>query len=448
MKINDGQLYDIDGTYQEFVDFYREKLGNFRTAIDTFSGIDTMTGITADSIKSYFTNNHKTLISMLESYLSQVLFLQEKYFNYLILDIDDSDCSALGSEVLSKCANDFAIIKESLVSSTSKLHTSINSVSDIVDLNSLFSENFGSYKYGLIIDKFNGIISSAEAMKAQLELDDETEATGQILEVIAYREAINTLINEMKGKEVSEVEGYWHGRLEDCNSYELADEAFNESKEYLDSVKGEEYGKAIEDAYDEYRSKEVTLNWNAAGNVISNGFDIYDGVTTFMMGVPLLSNPITFPLGVMICGYGAGETVTSVYDLFYGTASYYQAQKAGNVDFEYQDTTDKLIENLFGGSEFCYDAADTAIGVPITFCEAYSKIDAPIPNKTKLILAGGYTVLDLAMNTVVVPFAECVTTAIVEEFKGSDMGSDIEDGKDSVLGNMFDQATDWLWDRI
>lgn len=449
MKINDGQLYDIDQIYTDFVTYYTEKLGEIKTAIDTFNSLDSIEGTTADTIKSYFSDTHKSLIDMMITYLEDAESAQEEFFYQLLFEVDDSDASHLDTEVLAKCATDFANLEESFISYTSKLHTAMDDNADLIDLNSVFTNNLGEQKYGAAIDKFEEIISTVEEKKSYLESVDEAGSTGRIVQVSEYRESISTLISELKDKQLKNPEEHWDSALEDYDSYEGAKEAHLESEEYLNSIENRtDYGQVIEDAHREYEKKETALEWDMVGNAISSVAQGIDGVKTIAFGLPFLANPITQPIGVYICGSGLADVSTAAYDLFAGTNAYYWAHKSGNVNFEYQSSSDIIVEEVFGGSEFKSDVADTTLGIPITFCEAYSEIDVPMAKKYKLMLAGSYTVLDLAHNVLLTPYLNAVVNDIYEQFTGNELG----DGTSGAAGTVIDMGVGKLiefeWDNI
>lgn len=443
MKIHDGQLVEIGLLYQTFANYYKEGLEGVKTSIDNFCAVSTISGTTADSIKSYFLETHKPLIDMLETYIQDALDIQQKFFKILLIDVDEDDVSAVDTEVLTKCATDFDTIKEALYSSEIKLLSTMNGIDDVVDLNSVFDDHFGSFKYTAVIDKFNEIIEDTKAVKDFMESVEEAELAGRILEVGAYRETLNTLINEMKGKEVTEPAGYWIDRLEDFEGFELADEAYGESKEYLASVEGQDYGELVEGVYTRYTDLQAELQHNAAINFAVNTYNVVDGVITIGKGIGCCAVG-AWPLGVLTIAAGAEETLVSGYDLIFGTCSYYDAQKDGRVDYEYQSIEDKIIDSWFGGSEQAYGAADTfLLSAPVTFLETYRKIEGP--QDKKLIGAAVLTTVDVVNNSFLVPLFNWATTPS-DGSMSEGTGTIKEEGIGKFFGNLSEDLQDCIED--
>lgn len=437
MRINDKQLYTVDSCYQIRVVGFQNTLDNMLKAIDRFNTIDTIEGATADSIKSYFMDTHKPLIDMLYTYITQLITLQEAFFKVLILDVDASEASCVDTTVMEKCASDFSDFLDSFKEYTSTLHTIMDGVPHYFDANSYYESISGFESEGAVVGEFENIIKETEAMKSKLESIDEAEATGQIVQLCECREALTALINELMNKEATQPEDHWIGRLEDCETYELATEACAESKEYLASVEGEEdHGKEIEHAHIDYEVGRIGLSWRAVENVIMSELDCYGGVKTIETGIAYCSNPATANIGIAVISVGAIEIACAKFDVFYGSFQYFKASVVGNVNYEYESIKDELF-----GDDIVFDTGDNLTSSAIAGLDVYNNLDeSPVKLKTwqKLVIAGVCSAYDFGVNQVLIPYK----VELVENVFGEDstISKIIEKGEEHTHGRFID----WL----
>ena len=441
VRFSEEAIYDLETDIEYVCQLFLQDLDDIIEDINTFVGSTSMTGATAESIKTYFSETHTALINMIKSYIEEYRAKKTTFLENLS-QVDPKVNAVIDTDVLAQCVTDFESLKtgfDSLLATFGEIHTQI---CHIMPVYTDYTSSGGWSANDLLKSRFDFASDTISVVQQDLEAYDSDEVTVNIATLQAYRESIMTLIAELKDKEDSSITSYQTGDVVNVESFYEAAMGYGASQTYLESVE-DTIGDKLEGdrvAFKEGKF-ELAMNFVYKGyNAISSAFgavkDITIGVTTYVF------DPIGGTTKVVAGIDGAFDALDSAYQ----SCSYLVAY--ANDDIYYvpisikEELGEHLTECFFGEYAENFENSGTVLSTSLKIVDTYNSTGS---GKWTFI----YMVSDLTGEYVIVPAATEMTVNGIEYVTGEEIsGSVYEDIVSDLIGDAYSAPLDSINDKM
>lgn len=427
VRMDDRQIYEINVSFEQWADHYLEHLETIENAISTFNGITSMEGDTATSIKNYFNESHIALISMLKSYLEQFKAKQAVYLETLT-QLDTHVDAILDVDTLNQCVTDFTSIKTDFEEEVVALKTYLGSIMDLADMLTDYYYAGGEIASNGTAYSIGQVATDSDELSVQLVDLNDSEYTNEILPLHEYGVTINNLIEELKNKDTSAMYNYQLDDIKAYGSYADAMEGYELSEAYNETV-DDSVGDLIDADFQEHIHLEDELSAGAIKEVVGSGVGVASGIKTIGVGGALMLVPGTQAVGICVIVAGVAQTVTSIGDCITGICGYGKAAIEGDLYYEHESFTDKVIvDQLLGGNEVAGKGLGIVGSMVSTFGSTYKTTKNPW-------VAAGTAAFDPIKNELLVPWLSDLANVDPE-------GENQEDATKLWVGKIADDILD------
>ncbi|MBQ9935578.1 MAG: hypothetical protein IJO70_07020 [Lachnospiraceae bacterium] len=402
--------------------------------IKKFTETENLKGQTGHNVKMYFLEVHIDLINKIMTYLEDFKLKLSKYVKALS-QLDENINSAIDTDVLGNCISDFNTIHTEFAELGVTRREIFSSVSDLMDLDSLYADVNGSNLYNAAYQKMTDIKTNVYSLGSDLEELDSNEIS--IVDTLAeFRTTITNLIAEIAEKEDYVVSHYQIGDLAKMENYDECSQATTESLEYIESVKDEGLEEFVMEEAREHTKKTVGLYLGAGGNLVDSVLGVKDGVTIVGAGIALTAaNPV---LGPCVIAVGVGQIYCSVVDGIRGTIGYTEAIINDDVYYHYDTVMDESIINPLIETVGEYGKLPNTVVTTVTDAlVTYKETD----NATWTI---AYTTYNLAGDQLWIPLATEIYDMVYTEVNGESMDEHHKETVERVIEKVYKSPADWL----
>ena len=392
-KLDDIELRDFSGNLDKYCEARIAVLENIKNGINTFVKTDSVFGKTAESIFSYMSDVHISLIDNIITYLCEY---QKKVQGFVAHteNLDKRTNAIIDTDVLGLCVADFSRLNSSFNSSYEKLISVFEQINYIKNMSDVYSSYGGNDKYDAMVSTFRYAASTVDFLKVAIEDHNMREVSSGVSDLREYGENLLLSICSFKDKEESQIKEFTVEELSNNYFYEKMQDSYENSKEYLERVSDADYSDVIDDATNEFIGKEIELVENAIQNNLDGTFNALEGALTIEAGVSTLG--ASKVAGVIIIIYGVGQVALSVADIWYGTVQYTKAFVTGDVYYEHTTLKDQFVDAVYGGDAENAKLNNTVVSTCLSATEKYVKKGNPWT-------AVGYTVLEYGYSDVLIP---------------------------------------------
>lgn len=366
VKINDVEMYEVCRSINAFCNGSIAVLDDIEAKINTLVQNTTLTGTTADNIKTYLGETHATVIAALKAYLLELSTKQTLYIDY-VTELDSHTNAVLDTEILDQCVEDFSDLKTSFENNLADMKAVFGEVMGILDIYTEYA-NLSGYVYETSMnDKFTYASTNVDFLSVVLEDHNRREYDTFVEPLQANGDTIDTLITEMRGKSMKDIYEYKPGDIADYESYDDVIKEFESSVTYLVNNYDDDLASDVyEDQFDfQFRKGKMLINMLYSGyKTVKDGAS---AVGNYAKGATLLY--YIQPSGVVFIGKGVQDT-TSALDNGWGTICYFKAFITDDVYYEHvsgEDFAGELLTDLvFDGDSGTYEDAKTVVDTTIS----------------------------------------------------------------------------------
>ncbi|MBE5953219.1 MAG: hypothetical protein E7257_03545 [Lachnospiraceae bacterium] len=441
VRFSEKEIYKLETDIEYECKLYLQNLDYITEDINSFVSSTSMTGATAESIKSYFGETHTALINMIKSYIEEYRAKKTTYLENLS-QVDPKVNAVIDTDVLSQCVTDFASLKtgfDSLIATFGEIHRQI---CHIVPVYTDYTSSGGWSANDLLKSRFDFAANTISLVQQDIEAYDTEEVTVKIGPLQAYRDSIETLIAELKDKDDSYVTSYQSGDLANVESFYDAAMGYGVSQAYLDNVE-DTVGDKLEGDRIAFKEGKIDLVMNALHNTYKAVSSAFSAVGNISVGVATF---VFDPVGGSIKVVNGINDAFDSLDGFYQSGSYWVAYAKDDI---YHvpisikgELGDHLTDCFFGEYAENFENSGTVLSTTLSIIDTYNSTGS---GKWTFI----YVLSDLTGEYVIVPAATEMTVNGIEYVTGEDIsGSVYEDIVSDLIGDAYSAPLDNINDKM
>lgn len=400
VKINDVEMYEVCRSINAFCNGAIAVLDDIEAKINTLVQNTTISGTTADNIKTYLGETHTMLIMSLKTYLLELSTKQTLYIDY-VTGLDSHSNAVLDTEILDQCVEDFSELKSSFDTNLAAMKAVFGEVMDILDVYSEYASLNGYAGETEMNDKFTYASMNVDFLSVVLEDHNRREYDTFVEPLQSNGDTIDSLITEMRGKSMKDISEYKPGDIADYEYYDDVIKEMESSAKYLVNNYDEDLASDVYEDQFEFQFRKGKLFVDMLHSGYKTVKDISSAIGNYAKGATLLY--YIQPSGVVFIGKGVQDT-TSALDNAWGTLCYFKAIITNDVHYEHvsgEDYAGEMLTDLvFDGDEETYESAksitDTTISTTLDAGEVYYKTES-------VSATVGYVIYKVGVEEVIVP---------------------------------------------
>lgn len=441
VRFSEEGLYNLETDIEYVCQLFLQDLDAITEDINSFVGSTSMTGVTAESIKTYFKETHIALINMIKSYIEEYRTKKTAYIETLS-QIDPKTNVVIDTDVLAQCVTDFESLKtgfNSLLATFGDIHRQICHVMPVY---TDYSYSGGGIANDLFRSRFDFASNTVNLVKQDIEAFDLDEMSMRIAPLQAYRDTIKTLIAELKDKNDSSITNYQTGDILNVENFYEAAMGYGVSQSYLDNVE-DTVGDKLESDRVAFKEGKFNLIMNsiyygykAVSSAFSAAENVAVGVSTFVFD----------PVG------GSIKVVNGINDAFDALDSAYQSGSYlvayGNDDIYHTPISikgelgDHLTESFLGDYAENFENSGTVLSTSLKIVDTYNSTGSA---KWTFL----YVTSDLTNEYIIVPAATEFTVNGIEYVTGEEISNSVyENIVSDLIGDTISAPMDSINDKM
>lgn len=382
------------------------QLEDVEKKINVISNMESFKGTTAESVKSYLNEVHNILlISVRQTILDfqyKVSFFSNGYY-----DIEPNIYATISSDALRALKSRTVTEKEFLSGKQQEIQTSINKISDLVQLYNPSQEN--------ILGAFSDTESQVDTLDKKLseyESAKKEEASGDLADLIATLHSAINAYYLLQGQITGYQAGDYAGKTEILDLYKKVtssmeytsanQEAVVEANENIQEVFAQQQ-KDYEEAC-EARKDEGTANMIIGGLAVIGG--VVAIVATAGAATPIVV--VAAVSGSCAAAYGVSNVIEGAQDYYYG--------RIGDLS---SNAWNPIRDTVFCGNQKLYDAWGNLSLTVASLCVPINSAVNSVAGASGSVIAkevGKTIVKETVKDQVIDQVSEGVTNVVAEEF--------------------------------